>query len=171
MEGVLLAGLLVSTFEGHDVGVLLAVVPVVDNVVAGHDHVSLRHGDMLGLNRDGLALDGAAYSVAEDDVPLILNFLVLGNQDAVLITTGDPLKTFHVLNVLLVDRGVPEDDTHIITLRLAEGEDKGASEVAPHVVGLDVGEKDIGVDGESDSETISFPCDSVDHTCERWHSE
>ena len=113
--------------------------------------MSLAHGDVLGLNRDRLAIDGATNSVAEHNIPLIINFLVFGHKDAVLVTARDSLETLHVLDMLLVNRGVPKDDAHIISLGLAEGKDKGASEVAPHVVRLDVGEKDVGVDGESDS--------------------
>ena len=73
--------------------------------------------------------------------------------------------------MLLVDGGVPEDDAHIVTLGLAEGEHEGASEVAPHVVGLDVGEQDVRVDSESDSKTIAFPSDSIDHAGEGWDTE
>ena len=53
--------------------------------------------------------------------------------------------------MLLVDGRIPEYDTHVVALRLAEGEDKSIREVAPHVVGLDICEEDIGVDGKRDT--------------------
>ena len=146
-------------------------MPVVNDVVTGNDHVSLAHGDVLGLNRDRLAIDGAANSVAEHNVPLVVNFLVFGHKDAVLVTARDSLEALHVLDMLLVNRGVPKDDAHIISLGLAEGKDKRAREVAPHVVWLDVGEQDVRVDSQSDSQTVAFPGDSVNHACERRHTQ
>ena len=77
VEGVFFSGLFLA-LERHDSGILLAVVPVVDNLVAGDDDVSLAHLDVLGLNGDGLAVNGAADGVAEDDVPLVSLILILG---------------------------------------------------------------------------------------------
>ena len=146
-------------------------MPVVDDLIAGDDHVSLGHGDMLGLNSDGLAVDWASDSVAENDIPLIFLLLILGNKDAVLVTTGDSLQSLHVLDMLLVNRSVPEDDAHIVALWLSEGKNESAGEVAPHVVWLDVGEQDVRVNGESDSEAIAFPGHGVDHAGEGWDAE
>lgn len=69
--------------------------------------------------------------------------------------------------MFLVYGDIPEDDAHIVTLRLAEGEDKSTREVSPHVVGLNVGEEDVRVHGKSDSQSISFPSYSVNHSSER----
>jgi hypothetical protein len=99
-------------------------------------------------------------------VPLALLFLILGHQDAVLIAAGNFLKTLHVLNMFFVYGDIPEDNAHIIALRLAEGEDKSAGEIAPHVVWLDIGEEDVCVNGKSDSQPIAFPSYCVNHACE-----
>ena len=146
-------------------------MPVVDDIVASNNDVSLAHGDVLGLNSDGLGVDGATDGVAKNNEPLVFNFLILGHKDAVFVATSDSLQTFHVLNMLLIDGGVPEDDAHIVTLGLAEGEHESAREVTPHVVGLDVGKQDVRVDGKSDSETVSLPSDGVNHTSKRWDTE
>ena len=146
-------------------------MPVVDDIVTGNDHVSLAHGDVLGLNRDRLAIDGAANSVAKHNEPLVINFLVFSHKDAVLVTASDSLEALHVLDMLLVNRGVPKDDAHIISLGLAEGKDKRAREVAPHIVWLDVGEQDVRVDGQSDSQTVAFPGNSINHACEGRHTQ
>ena len=133
--------------------------------------MSLAHGDVLGLNRDSLAIDRATDSVAEDNEPLVLNFLVFGHKDAVLVAARDSLQALHVLHMLLVYRGIPENDAHIVSFGLAEGKNKRAGEVAPHIVWLDVGEQDIRVDGQSDSQTVTFPGYSVNHTSEGGHTK
>ena len=126
-------------------------MPVVDNLVAGDDHVSLAHSYMLGLNRDSLAINWATDSVAEHDVPLAFYFFVFGDQDAIFVTAGNPLQALHVLNVLLVHGGVPEDDAHVITFGLTESKNESASKVSPHVVRLDISEQDVRIDGQGNS--------------------
>ena len=170
MESILLARLFLAV-EGHDVGVLLTVVPVVDNFVAGDDHVRLTHGDVLGLNRNSLAVDGAAYSVAKHDVPLTSNIFILSDEDAVLIAARDLLQALHVLDVLLIDRDIPKDDAHVVALRLAEGKYQSLRKEAPHVVWLNVSEQYVRIDSKGDTQTVSFPSHGINHSSEGGHTQ
>ena len=150
MEGVLLSRLFLA-IESHDIGVLLAVMPVVDDIIAGDDDMSLAHRNVLWLDCDHLTVHRAANSIAQYNVPLVGDVFVLSYKNAVLIAAGYLLQSLHVLNVLLVHGGVPEDDAHIVALGLAEGEDEGVGEIAPHVVGLNVRKQDIGIDGQGNT--------------------
>ena len=80
----------------------MAVMPIVYNLVAGNNHVSLAHGYVFGLNRDSLAINWATDSIAEHDIPLVFYFLVFGHKDAVLVTTRDSLQALHVFYMLFV---------------------------------------------------------------------
>jgi len=125
------------------------------------------HGAILGLNADVLALYRAADGVAKLDQPLILCLLLgllnkLGDEDAVVSARLDVKKALHVLDGLLVDLCVPESNAHVVSLWLSVSEDDGVVEEAPHVLGLDVGEEDVRVDGEDNSEAKSFPGKTVD---------
>jgi len=71
--------------------------------------------------------------------------------------------------VSLVDGGVPEHDAHVVALGLAEREHKSLREVAPHVVRLNVGEQDVGIDRQADSHAISFPAQTVDNSAVGGH--
>jgi hypothetical protein len=71
----------------------------------------------------------------------------------------------------LVDAGVPEDDAHVIALRLAESEHQGLGEVAPHVVGLDVSEEDVRIDSQADTHAVAFPADRVDNSAVRRYTQ
>ena len=66
VESVLLADLLLADVSTDYTSVSLAVVPVVDYLVAGDDDMCLAHSNMLGFNRYSLAIDWAAYSIAEN---------------------------------------------------------------------------------------------------------
>ena len=59
--------------------------------------------------------------------------------------------------MLFVDRGIPEDDTHILAFGLFESKDQGVVEVGPEILGLDVCEKDVRIHGKTDAETEAFP--------------
>ena len=146
-------------------------MPVVDNIVTSDNYMSLAHGNVLGFNCDGLAVDWTSYSVAQHHIPLVSYFFVLCNEDAVLITAGNLLQTLHVLDMLLVDGHVPENDAHVTSLGLSESKHQSVREVAPHVVRLDIGKQDISVYGQRNSQTISFPGHSIDHAGEGWDSE
>ena len=76
MECILFARLFLA-LEGHNRCVLLAVMPVVDNFVARDDDVSLAHLDVFGLNSYGFAVNWTTDGVTENDVPLVLLFLIL----------------------------------------------------------------------------------------------
>ena len=73
--------------------------------------------------------------------------------------------------MLLVDRGIPEYDAHVVTLGFTEGKHERAREVAPEIVWLNVSKQDIGVNSKCYSQTITFPSHSIDHSCEGWDSE
>ena len=171
MESVLLSDLFLADITTDHTSVALAVVPVVDDLVAGDNDMCLAHSNMLGLNRYGLAVDRATYSVAEDKEPLVGLVFILGHENAILVTAGDLLQTLHVLYMLLVNLGIPEDDAHVVTLGFAEGKNECAGEVAPEIVWLNVGKQDIGVNSQCDSQTIAFPSHGVDHSCEGGNSE
>ena len=47
---------------------------------------------------------------------------------------------------LLIDLGVPESDTHVISFWLSIGEHDSIVEETPHVLWLDVGEENVRVD-------------------------
>ena len=131
MESVLLADLFLADVTTNYTGVALSVVPVINDLITGDDDMSLAHGNMLGLNRDGLAINWATYSVAEDEEPLIGLVFILGHEDAILITAGNFLEALHIFDMLLIDLSIPEDDAHIITLGFTESENKCAREIAP----------------------------------------
>ena len=171
VESVLLADLLLADVSTDHTSVFLAVVPVVDDLVAGDDDMCLAHSNMLGLNCDGLAFDRATDSVAKNEEPLAFYIFILGHEDAILVTAGDFLQTLHVLDMLLIDLGIPEDNAHIVTLGFTESKNECASEVAPEIVWLNVGKQDIGVNSQCNSKAIAFPSNSVDHSCEGWDSE
>lgn len=171
MESVLLADLFLANVTRDHTSVALAVVPVVDDLVAGNNDMCLAHSNMLGFNCDCLAVNGATNSVAEDEEPLVWLIFILGHKDAILVTGSDLLQTLHVLDMLLVDHGIPEDDAHVVTLGFSEGKNERAGEVAPEIVWLDVGKQDVGVNSKSNSQAIAFPSHSVDHSSEGGNSE
>ena len=131
MESVLLADLFLANVTTNYTGVALAVVPVINYLFTGDDDMSLAHGNMLGLNRDSLAVNWATYSVAKDEEPLIGLVFILGHENAILVTAGNFLETLHILDMLLIDLSIPEDDAHIVTLGFTESENKCAREIAP----------------------------------------
>lgn len=134
--------------------------------------MSLVHADKFGLNSDSLAIDGAADSVAKHEDPLVDGRVFkLGNQDAVFVRCHNLLKTFHVLDVLLVDTDVPENDAHIVALGFAESKDQSLREVAPHVIWLDVGKQNVCVDSQGNTQAEAFPTNGVNHTSEGGHSQ
>ena len=73
--------------------------------------------------------------------------------------------------MLLINRGVPENNAHVVTLRLAESKHQGGAEIAPHVVRLDIGKQNVSVDRESDSQTETFPGNAVDDASVGGHTE
>lgn len=173
MEHVLLPRLGLAAFKGDQLGMGRTILPEIDDVVTGHDDVSLVHFGVFGLDSDSLAFDWASDCVAEDEQPLVNSRVggVLGHQHTVFSTSNDLLESAHVLDVSLVDAGIPEDDAHIVALGLAEGKHEGLGEVAPHVVRLDVSEEDVGIHGKADTHAISFPADGVHNSAVRRHSE
>ena len=67
MECVFLTRLLLSLLLERDkLAVSRTVLPEVDDVVAGDDHMSLVHFAVFGLDGDGFALDGTPDGVAEN---------------------------------------------------------------------------------------------------------
>ena len=117
------------------------VLPEVNNVVTGNDYVSLVHFGVFGLDRDGLAINRATYSVAEDQNPLVNGGVggVFSNKDTVFSASNNFLESVHVFDMSLVNACVPEDNTHVVALRLTESKHQSLREVAPHVVRLNVG--------------------------------
>ena len=130
MEGVLLPGLLLFLLlQSSELRMLGAVLPIVNDIIASNNNVSLVHGDKLGLDGDVFVLDWAANCVAEDNDPLALSLLNSSDEDAILPASHNLLESSHVLNMLLINDGVPEDNTHVLTLRLLEGENEGVVKV------------------------------------------
>jgi len=174
MERVLFAALLLLLlFQGHHTALtgVLSVLPVVNNILTCHNNVGLGHGDVLRLNANRLGLERATYRIAKHDIPSVLNFFHLGNQDAVLAARFDLLETVHILNVLFVDTGIPENNAHIAALWLAESKHKSGAEVAPHIVRLDIGEQNVSVHCKSHSQPEAFPGNAVHDTRVAWHAE
>ena len=104
------------------------------------------HCTVFWFNCNMFAFNWASNCIAKLNEPCIFLTLVdleLGNKDTV-VTTGFYMnETLHILNRSLVLSGIPESDTHIISFWLSVSEDNGLIQVGPHVLRLNVGEKDI----------------------------
>lgn len=147
MKHVLFARLLfLLLLEGGELGVLRTVLPVVDNVFTGNNHVSLVNGNILRFDCHGLGVDGASDCIAEKELPLSLGLFYASDEQAVFATGNNLLQSPYVLDMLLIDVDVPEDDAHVCALGLLKGKDEGVVEVGPLVLGLDVRKEDVRVD-------------------------
>ena len=104
------------------------------------------HSAVFWLDRNMFALNWASNCIAQLNEPCVLLSLFdleLGNEDAVVTAGFNVDETLHVLDGTLIDLGVPEGDAHIVSFGFSVSEDNRIVEVAPHVFGLNVGEKDI----------------------------
>ena len=112
------------------------------------------HIAILRLDGNVLALDGAADRIAQLDEPrlfLALRDLDFRDEDTVVSARLDVDETLHVFDRSLVDLGVPEGDAHISSLWLTISKDNSIVKVGPHVLWLDVCEKNIGINRKNDS--------------------
>lgn len=144
MESIFFTALfLLFLFKSCQLGVLRAILPVVYYVVTCDDHVCLVHCNVLRLNGDILVFNGASNSITKDNDPLVWCLLSLCDEDTIFTASHDLLKTAHVLHMLLIDGGVPKDNTHVLALGLFERENQSVVEVRPQILWLNVGEKDV----------------------------
>ncbi len=74
---------------------------------------------------------------------MALNVLNSSDKDTIFTASHDLLQPSHVFYVLLIDGGVPKDHTEVGSLWLFEGENQGAVEVGPEILGLDVSKQDV----------------------------
>ena len=73
--------------------------------------------------------------------------------------------------MLLIDCSVPENDTHIVALRLSESENEGITEVTPHILRLDICEDHVGVHSHADSKSKTLPGNRTNNSSLRWHAK
>ena len=132
-------------FKSSKFGVVLSVLPVINNIITCNNDMSFVHSNKSRFNSDCLIFNWTTYSIAKNDNPLVLSILYFSNKDTVLSTSRNLLKSSHVLNMLFIDNSIPKDNAHIVSLWLSESKDKGVVEVSPHVLRLNIGEKYIAI--------------------------
>lgn len=73
--------------------------------------------------------------------------------------------------MLLIDGGVPKNDTHIVALRLSERKNEGITEVTPHIFRLNICEDHIRVHSHADSKSKTLPGNRTNNSSLRWHTK
>jgi hypothetical protein len=59
--------------------------------------------------------------------------------------------------MLLINSRVPEDDAHIVSFWLSECKNQSLTEVTPHILRLNVGKNNIGINRHANSQAKAFP--------------
>jgi hypothetical protein len=135
---------------------LASVLPIVYCVSISNNNVSLRHGHKLRFDRNKALFKRATDGITQNNEPLVCH-IGLSDQNAVIAACFNLSEALHVLNMFLVNGSVPEDNTHVITLRFTKGKYKSLREVAPQVFWLNVSEEDICIDSKCNSQSKTFP--------------
>lgn len=145
-------------------GGLTLVLPHVDVVFGACNDVGLGHSEHRNIQSCLFCLDGGSNGITEIDLSDLL-FRMRENR-AELALALDLNQLLHVLHVLLIGFGVPEDHAELHSVGFLVAEDQNSiGEVTPLVVGPDCSHVDVGSCCNCNPEAGALPSDVIDCLC------
>mmetsp|Transcript_108782 Transcript_108782/g.204067 ORF Transcript_108782/g.204067 Transcript_108782/m.204067 type:complete len:211 (-) Transcript_108782:118-750(-) len=136
-----------------------SVHPDVHDILRGHNNMRVCHCHVQGLNVQVLRVHRAANVIADDEDVLPTGVISLGHKYTVLVRGANVSDLLDVLGVLLIAHSVPKDDNMLTSLLLENCIDQCVREVAPQIIGSDVGEENVRINSKRQPQAVALPGD------------